>query len=163
MRPRCSHGKSRATGGEGVLTARSDRPDALDHLFTERLGLRPALILGTDCQAAEAQEASSACGRKDRPRRERYQECTPARIVRLRRQLSELVLITRFNLARLGDIDFRYWDVEGTPVLTEPTPSGGLTCLPFDTDPPRDFWLNSVFRNGIAIDLAAFTRLCARY
>ena len=64
---------------------------------------------------------------------------------------------------RLGEGKFKFWDVEGTPVATLPTASGGLSVQVFDTDLPRDFRLDSVRRTGASIALVAFERLLREF
>ncbi len=63
------------------------------------------------------------------------------------------------GMEKLGYPEFRWWDVEGVPVLTAPLANGGLSCQAFDTDPPRPFRLNSVLNDGVAVDQATFLRL----
>jgi hypothetical protein len=46
-------------------------------------------------------------------------------------------------------------------VLVQRTADGGCSVKAHDTDPPRDFPLDSVLRNGTAIDADIFAWLCA--
>ena len=64
-------------------------------------------------------------------------------------------------MVRIGEGDFRFWDVEGVAVETARTSDGGLACIAHERGQARPFSLDRLLRHGTAIDLATFEWLAA--
>jgi hypothetical protein len=57
------------------------------------------------------------------------------------------------------DLTLSFWDVEGVPVKLWKPESGGLSCMAFDTDPPRRFSMGSLDRNRSRMSKEEFDKM----